>query len=69
MATLPWLAHLSRRELELLVTELARDLAERPRSIQRFRAEADLGCWRAVAEAYGSVGEHGTHDDGAADDS
>ncbi|WP_425956984.1 hypothetical protein [Xylanimonas sp. McL0601] len=55
MATLPWLAHLSRRELEMLVTEIAHDLADRPASAQKDRAEADLGCWQVMAETYGSV--------------
>jgi hypothetical protein len=66
MATLPWLAHLSRHELEMLVTEIARDLAERPPSESKHRAEADLGCWEVVADAYGSVSA-GSGDDDASD--
>ena len=54
-ATLPWLHHLSRHELELLVSELVRDLQQRPSSVERFTAEAGLGAWRTVAEAYESV--------------
>ncbi|WP_159796364.1 hypothetical protein [Puerhibacterium puerhi] len=56
-ARLPWLAHLSRAELELLATELAAGLAARPASPDRDRAEADLGCWEAIAEAYGGVAD------------
>ncbi|PZR53833.1 hypothetical protein DNL40_06890 [Xylanimonas oleitrophica] len=64
-ATLPWLAHLARHELEMLVTELARDLEQRPPSVEKHRAEAGLGCWRVVAETYGSVADV---IDGPADD-
>ncbi len=54
-ATLPWLHHLSRRELELLVSELVRDLQQRPASVERSMAEAGLGTWQVVAETYGAV--------------
>jgi hypothetical protein len=54
-ARLPWLAHLSRAELELLATELAAELVARPPSPARDRVEAGLGRWEAIAEAYGSV--------------
>ncbi|MFP3712473.1 hypothetical protein [Puerhibacterium sp. TATVAM-FAB25] len=54
-ARLPWLAHLSRAELELLATELAAELVARPPSPARDRVEAGLGRWAAIAEAYGSV--------------
>jgi hypothetical protein len=58
-ATLPWLHHLSRRELELLVSELVRDLEQRPVSVEKLRAEAGLGCWETVAECYGAAGGDG----------
>lgn len=55
-ATLPWLKHLCRIELEMLVTELVRDLEERPASVQTNTAWAGLGSWAAIAETYGTVG-------------
>ena len=62
-ATLPWLVHLSRAELEMLVTELIRDLDERPASVQKDRAWDGLGSWNAIAETYGAFADDEPTDD------
>jgi hypothetical protein len=55
--TLPWLKHLTRSELEMLIAELVRDLEERPASVQKNRAWSGVGSWNAIADTYGAVAD------------